>query len=868
MKQFYLFKKRNAIINVLLISVFLQFSMQLNAQSEPFNCDYSAYLFQYSDVYAIDLASGRSYLVAEDIAPGKINANAYNPVDGYIWGSLSTPSQSILRIGKDFSTTTYTIPEIPGGNKYVGDINFEGQYYFKAGGSAYYSIDLDPSSDSYLKYLGAQTLSTNISIHDWAFNAVDNKLYAVAKGSNILYRITPETGNVETLGEVPIISGLNYTYGAVYFDAAGNFYVSANQTGSVYIINEVQALSGGEIRSNIFAYGPASASNDGARCPTAPVPQEDCANGVDDDGDGLVDCDDPACSGVKACPVTYTASSANSGGLESNDRLAESIGRRNYQRAKEDYVFNTATAKRIKKGNSYRKASSTAKNNISLENLVPLGVINESEIVESSAADLLGLTNASDIYSVDYLKDSKPIGALMVIKTEDEVYEHSKFICDRFLGAELLSVSTIQLREQDFIKSIIKQPNGNQEFALTFSARLTASNQFVIESHWNIDAFEKNASYYNFQIWSSTIDNLLSLGEEVLTLLEVNSAISAYEGSAPPPVFVKSAEYQNGIVTMKLINNNNSESISLEGGIKRTETSQSEGYSTTTAIANYINTVKVETGNLFDLGFRISDDNGSTPDDLFVADAPWGLDDSAETATADTYQVLPNDVSYMGEGYRVERNVHLKGTTSEYLGVYRALSPRFAAIDLSEYNNFVLEASGTGSLDIKLLKGNGASYTTHIKLTSAGSVYSLNADDFTSDGMVNANFSDLKVISFELHAENGQATEKEMILENIEFTNEKVSSGFILAETGQAVILPNPLVTTTKLYFYEDAPASYTLELFTINGTRMNSHSLEGDTVKGQNEIEILRKGLESGLYFYSLNSTNDKSWSGRIMVN
>lgn len=868
MKQLYLFKKRNAIINVLLISVFLQFSMQLNAQSEPFNCDYSAYLFQYSDVYAIDLASGRSYLVAEDIVPGKINANAYNPVDGYIWGSLSTPSQSILRIGKDFSTTTHTIPEIPGGNKYVGDINFEGQYYFKAGGSTYYSIDLDPSSDNYLKYLGAQTLSTNISIHDWAFNAVDNKLYAVAKGSNILYRITPETGNVETLGEVPIISGLNYTYGAVYFDAAGNFYVSANQTGSVYIINEVQTLSGGEIRSNIFAYGPASASNDGARCPTAPVPQEDCANGVDDDGDGLVDCDDPACSGVKACPVTYTASSANSGGLESNDRLAERIGRRNYQRAKEDYVFNTATAKRIKKGTSYRKASSTAKNNISLENLVPLGVINESEIVESSAADLLDLTNASDIYSVDYLKDSKPIGALMVIKTEDKVYEHSKFICDRFLGAELLSVSTIQMREQDFIKSIIKQPNGNQEFALTFSARLTTNNQFIIESHWNIDAFEKNASYYNFQIWSSTIDNLLSLGEEVLTLLEANSPISAYEGSAPPPVFVKSAKYQNGIVTMKLINNNNSESISLEGGIKRTETSQSEGYTTMATIASYINTVKVETGDLFDLGFRISDDNGSTPDDLFVADAPWGLDDSAETATADAYQVLPNDVSYMGEGYRVERNVYLKGITSDYLGVYRALSPRFAAVDLSEYNNFVLEASGTGSLDINLLKGNGAIYTTQIKLTSAGSVYSLNADDFTSDEMVNVDFSNLKVISFELHAKNGQATEKEMMLENIEFTNEKVSSGFILADTGQAVILPNPLVTTTKLYFYEDAPASYTLELFTINGTRMNSHSLEGDTVKGQNEIEILRKGLESGLYFYSLNSTNDKSWSGRIMVN
>jgi len=867
MKQLYFSKNRNYLINVILISFLLQFSFQVKAQSEPFNCDYSAYLFQYADVYAIDLASGRSYLVAEEIIPGKINAAAYNPLDGYIWGYVSTPSQSIVRIGKDFSTEIFTIPELPTGNKYVGDINADGIYYFRAGGATYYSIDLNPSSDNYLKFLGSQALSKSISAHDWAFNAVDNKLYTVEKNTNKLYRITPQTGVFEDLGEVPILSGLSYTYGAVYFDASGNFYVSANQSGSVYIINEVQNVSNGDISSNIFAYGPASASNDGARCPTAPVPQEDCSNGVDDDGDGLVDCDDPACSGVKACPVTYTASSANKGGLESNDRLADRIGRRNYQRAKEDYVFNTATAKRVTKGDFYMKRSITGKNNIPLESLVPLGVINESEIVESSAADLLDLTNASDIYSVDYLKDNNAIGALMVIKTEDKVYEHSKFICDRFLGAELLSVSTIQLREKDFIKSIIKQPDGNQEFALTFSARLTADSKFVIESHWNIDAFEKDALYYNFQIWSSSIDNLLSLGEEVLALLEVNNSISDYASSAPPPVFVKSAKYQNGMVSMKLINNNNSDTVLLEGGIKRTETSQSEGYSKTSSIDSYINTLNVETGNLFDLGFRISDDKGSTPDDLFVADAPWGLDDSAETSSAEIYNILPNYLSYMGEGYRIERNVHLKGMTSEYIGVYRALSPRFAAVDLSAYDNFILEASGTGFLSVKLLKGNGDSFSAQIKLTSVLTGYQLNANDFVYDEVVNTDFSDLKVISFELRAENGQATEKELRLENIEFTNQTISPGFVVSDTSKALVMPNPLTTATKLYFYEDAAASYTLELFTINGTRVASHCLEGDSVKGQNEIEIIKKGLGSGIYFYNLSSTSDKSWSGRIIV-
>lgn len=123
MKQSYLIEKFKSFIYFLILCTLLHSSAFVNAQAEPFNCDYSAYLFQYADVYAIDLASGRSYLVAEEIVPGQINATAYNPADGYIWGYRSTPSQSIVRIGKDFSTETYTIPELTTGNKYVGAIN-------------------------------------------------------------------------------------------------------------------------------------------------------------------------------------------------------------------------------------------------------------------------------------------------------------------------------------------------------------------------------------------------------------------------------------------------------------------------------------------------------------------------------------------------------------------------------------------------------------------------------------------------------------------------------------------------------------------------------------------------------------------------
>ncbi|MBC6996868.1 T9SS type A sorting domain-containing protein [Cytophaga sp. FL35] len=865
MKNLYLLKTRSCTLAFVILIVTM---FGLQAQSEPFQCDYNAYLFQYNDIYAVDLASGSAYMVAENVTSGNINAAAYNSADGYIWGYLSSPSKSIVRIGKNFTTDIYNIPELPdSNNKYVGDISIDGIYYFRSGSSTFYSVDLNPESNNYLEYVGATTLSQNINIHDWAFNAVDGMLYTVEKKTNILYRINAETGLVQPLGIVPILSGLNYTFGAVYFDVDGNFYISANQTGSVYKINAVHnILVDGIIQSNIFAFGPASSLNDGARCPTAPVPQEDCLNGLDDDGDGLTDCDDPACSGIAACPEITLTSGANDGGLESNDRLSSLINQRNYNRASTNYKFDKLSAKVLKKGALYGKSGKNSADAIPLADLVPLDIIGETSTIESSPADLLDLTNASDIYSVDYLKDTNNIGALMVIKTENKVYEHSKFICDRFLGAQLLSVSNIQLREKDFIKSIIKQPDGNTEFALSFSARLNGDNEFVIESHWNIDMYPSDTAYYNFQIWSNTVDDLLALADEILNLLEANAAIIDYKGSTPPPVFVKSAKYAKGEVILSLVNNNRAGGIDLEGGIKRTETMGTENMSFATPIEGYLDSVSLKTGNIFDFGFRISNVKGGTPDDLFVADAPWGLDASAIGTTVSNYEVKESADPYMEDGYPIERNISLSGKTSSYIGVYRALSPRFAAVDLSNYSKLSFDAQGTGTLEIKITKGNGQVFETEVALTSETENYLLAAADFSGDSG-STDFSNIKVINFNLVAKNGVEENKEMELSNVTFNNKEKETLFVLEDTNESLLYPNPVKEEASLYFFEDNAGTYTLEIFDLTGKKMSQCDQTGDTQKGQNRITIKKNSLSPGLYLYKLSSSNDRIWSNKIMI-
>lgn len=845
----------------------------VNAQQEPFNCDYNAYLFQANDVYAIDLASGSSYLVKKDVTPGSVNAVGYNPADGYIWGSLSSPAKSIVKIGKNFQTETFYIPELPTANRYVGDVSSTGIYHLKPGGSTAYRVDLNPDSDTYGQFLSTFTLSSNLNIHDWAFNAVDGLLYTVEKKTNNLYRIDPDTGDALNLGTVPVLDGLNYTFGAVYFDVEGRFYVSANQTGTVYVIQDVQNLEvGSTLESNLFAFGPSSSLNDGARCPTAPVPQEDCKNGIDDDGDGLTDCDDPSCSGVAECPViTPPVSSGNNGGLESNDRLSTLINKRNYLRSKNNYKFDKFSAKKLVKSKSYKTAAS--KNaDINLIDLIPMDVLTDTYAVESSPSDLIEMTNATELFSVDYIRDDKTIAVILATKTEDGVYEHTKFICDRLLGAELISVSTIEIREQQFIKSIIKNNDGSKEFVLSFSGKLSSdTTNFEIESHWNLDKYTENETYYNFQIWTNQIDDLVTLGEEALELFNVKRNISTYNNSTPPPVFVKKGKYRNGSLELEIVNANKSSSFVYDAGFKRTETSATQYSNETIALSgDYLNPLVINTGNVFDIGFRIENDTNETPDDLFMSDGPWGVDDSSTGTTIESFDISQNDEVYSGNGYRVERNIALEANTSTYVAAYRAFTPRFKSIDLSEFDVLELNAEGTGDLEITIVKEGIAQwedqFRTTIKLTDENTHFAVPLAHFVSNLNQNIDLTDATNIVFTMSSDGVEVMNKQMNLSDIQFTQNALSTENVVIDENETLLYPNPMKTVSQIRFYSEVNAETAIEIYNMAGILVKKLTLE--TTTGNNSVDINRNGLSSGLYFIKISNDYRTYNSKKLVLN
>ncbi len=238
----------------------------------PFeSCPSKAFLMQQqvAQLYGVNLVTGDYSLLSSDLGTNdKINAIGFNFHDNYLYG-WGYEWGTIVRIGNDYQAEPLPIDSNPGINFFVGDIALhENAYYFYKKGSSYglYKVSLDEQSGDYLNAIKIiDGSSLNMTIYDFAFHPSNQYLYTVDKNGQ-LFQIDSSNGSKTSLGNV----GQSGTFGAVYFDVDGKFYISRNNDGHVFIIDPQKTNPTAEF----FAYGPSATQNDGARCAVAPVIDE------------------------------------------------------------------------------------------------------------------------------------------------------------------------------------------------------------------------------------------------------------------------------------------------------------------------------------------------------------------------------------------------------------------------------------------------------------------------------------------------------------------------------------------------------------------------------------------------------------------
>ena len=215
-----------------------------------------------------------------------IKALAYNVRDGFMYG-LRANTNELLRVDRSGVTNLGAVTGLPNQNYNAGDFASDGLLYVKRSSSVseLYAIDVN--------LLSATTFalsSTLVSVSDFCYHSGadaiigirDAVLYEIEMGSGTLTSCTL-TGDTE--------SG---SYGAVWATTDPDIIYAQNNSGEIYQVDISSCTQ------SSFTTFPAPSVNNGASCYLAAF-TEICDNGIDDDGNGLVDCNDPACSGDSSC---------------------------------------------------------------------------------------------------------------------------------------------------------------------------------------------------------------------------------------------------------------------------------------------------------------------------------------------------------------------------------------------------------------------------------------------------------------------------------------------------------------------------------------------------------------------------------------
>ena len=239
------------------------------AYAEPFEeCPARAYLSQRANatLYSINLVTGHYELLEDDMGAGKINAIGFSVHDRYFY-AWSHQHNSVARIGTDYQIESLGVENISSRPFFVGDVSVvENAYYAYRRGSSHglYRVSLDSESEDYLTMtlVAAGDGAFNMNIYDMAFHPTNGSAYAVAS-DGALFEIDVEQATSSQIGNI----GQSGTFGAAYFDVDGKLYVSRNKDGNIYSID----IDGQNFTAQLFAIGPSSSTNDGARCALAPV---------------------------------------------------------------------------------------------------------------------------------------------------------------------------------------------------------------------------------------------------------------------------------------------------------------------------------------------------------------------------------------------------------------------------------------------------------------------------------------------------------------------------------------------------------------------------------------------------------------------
>ena len=315
---------------------------------------------------------------------------------------------------------------------------------------------------------------------------------------------------------------------------------------------------------------------------------------------------------IGTLPVTVGTGSAsistgNNGGLESDGCLAGAIAARNFERVKTPSV-SYDNPENLQLYNEPKKGRLDTRGDAELEQFIPQKPLYEPVTAFiSSPKDLVGITNAQKVLSVDYFDDAtqERVAVVLTSKTQNKVYEHTKVVCDRLIGSTLLYTESIMIDEKPFIRSVLQREDGTLEYNISFALAKTNTTDAMLMSRWSVDDYPSKPEFWNFQVWAEAPYLSQKVVEEIIVKIkEQFPNVTSDVAPVVPQLFVKKGSYHNGVLTLTIENPLAATLLTLNGNQTSSETNKRENFTKTVVLkGDAVETVQNIGRNYFRHGF-------------------------------------------------------------------------------------------------------------------------------------------------------------------------------------------------------------------------------------------------------------------------
>ncbi|MBX2815194.1 MAG: T9SS type A sorting domain-containing protein [Saprospiraceae bacterium] len=841
-----------------------------------------------STLVALNPSNGTYRTVASISGASGINGAQMNHLDGHVYAPCIIDGKHVLGMLQRNGSVVNLGLELPGNSIfYVGGVDKRGRLYIAKGSGSIYYVDLARPTLSV-----TSTRASAPGVADFAVDNTNGLLYGIS-GSGALKVFDPYKESVSTYGLAGSINNEKGGFGAAWSSNDGSFFAYNNSSGKIFSVDS-RNLVATEVLNGVGNLN----INDGFNCLWADPPFETncgdgkdndgdgkidcedgdcfnsndckveiCDNGIDDDGDGWIDCSDSECFALAGCveicdngiddngnglvdgkDPQCSVSSGVIGGLESNGSLSDLVAERNYNNI---MLENEVQAMKLEGLLPFEPSRS--RSGLTMKGLIPEDFMN-AFAAESSPSDLVGITNATDVAAADYYRGEQRIGTILAIQS-DQVYEHTKYICDRLDGSRLIDVSQLYAQGGLFMTYELLTGGLGVEYAVSFSAYEEEGKGLVIHNHWNLDKYPADRQYYNFQLWCRDYQDLTHLLEAVLAKLSDVAPISSIEYSDLPRLFVTQGTYRNGRLQLQLRNKDGAESMTFRSSVRPTETAGYEQREFNVDLSGaQVEIIEVPIGHIYDLGASIVD-TGNTGDELFLADGRWDVERDNPTSSVKRFNVTPQGTEASLDVFQIERSIDVEAEVKGYLNIYRSLNAKFKPVDVSAYQELKFAAEGSVKMEVTLVRESIAEWEdqprVQIDLSSEGKLHVIDLLSVMEGDAPD----DIIMLVFTMLGDNQKYERQNLSIRDVRFEKSSTTSIQQSRDVRALEIYPNPVRGELQVSFELSSTSTAVLRVYNAQGKTIRF--MQGDYYAGRNFDTIPLDDLPDGVYYISMVGDN-----------